>query len=184
MLGEHFAELLDGARSGDEDAFAALWRAVQPGLLRYLHVVNHNGEAEDIATETWIDVTRGLGRFSGDEGGFRAWVFTIAKRRHLDTVRAAGRRPRASGTDEGLEEVAGDDDPARRLDGEVSTQDALALIATLPPDQAEVVALRVLGDLDVDHVAKLVGKRPGTVRVLAHRGLRRLAEILGDRREL
>jgi RNA polymerase sigma-70 factor (ECF subfamily) len=49
------------------------------------------------------------------------------------------------------------------------------LVAELPPDQAEVVALRVVGGLEVAEVAKIVGKRPGTVRVLAHRGLRRLA---------
>jgi RNA polymerase sigma-70 factor (ECF subfamily) len=183
MLGEKFDETLAGARAGDEDAFASLWRDLQPGLLRSLQVVDRPG-AEDIAAETWIDVTRSLGRFSGDEGGFRAWVFTIARRRHLDSLRAAGRRPRSSDTEEGMEGLAGDDDPAHRLEQELSTETALELIAALPPDQAEVVALRVVGDLDVDQVAKLVGKRPGTVRVLAHRGLRRLAEILGDRREL
>jgi RNA polymerase sigma-70 factor (ECF subfamily) len=57
-----------------------------------------------------------------------------------------------------------------------ATRAALALVAELPPDQAEVVALRVLGDLEVAEVARIVGKRPGAVRVLAHRGLRRLAK--------
>ncbi|HUF83083.1 MAG TPA: sigma-70 family RNA polymerase sigma factor [Acidimicrobiia bacterium] len=183
MLGDEFGELLAGARAGDEDAFAALWREVQPGLLRYLRVVDSSG-AEDIAAETWVNVTRGLGRFSGHEGGFRAWVFTIARRRLLDAHRAAGRRPRASEDERGLSEIAGGDDPAHLLQQDLSTERALALIAALPPDQAEVVALRGVADLDVDQVAKLVRKRPGTVRVLAHRGLRRLAEILGDRREL
>ena len=60
--------------------------------------------------------------------------------------------------------------------GGQSTRAALALVAELPPDQAEVVALRVLAGLEVAEVARIVGKRPGTVRVLAHRGLRRLAE--------
>jgi RNA polymerase sigma-70 factor, ECF subfamily len=53
---------------------------------------------------------------------------------------------------------------------------ALALVAELPADQAEVVALRVLGGLAVVEVARILGKRPGTVRVLAHCGLRRLAQ--------
>jgi RNA polymerase sigma-70 factor (ECF subfamily) len=57
-----------------------------------------------------------------------------------------------------------------------STRAALALLAELPPDQAEVVVLRVVGGLEVAEVARIVGKRPGAVRVLAHRGLRRLAE--------
>jgi len=53
------------------------------------------------------------------------------------------------------------------------------VVATLPPDQAEAVALRVVAGLDVDRVAEIMRKRPGTVRVLTHRGLRRLAERLG-----
>jgi DNA-directed RNA polymerase specialized sigma24 family protein len=59
-----------------------------------------------------------------------------------------------------------------------STRAALAMVAELPADQAEVVALRVLGGLEVAEVARIVGKRPGTVRVLAHRGLRQLAKQL------
>ena len=52
------------------------------------------------------------------------------------------------------------------------------LVAQLAPLQAEVILLRVIAGLDVDSVARLVGRRPGAVRVAAHRGLRRLAEIL------
>src|SRR6266511_3291378 len=61
----------------------------------------------------------------------------------------------------------------------IATRAARALIAELPPDQAEVVTLRVVAGLDVAQVAEIVGKRAGAVRVLAHRGLRRLAERLG-----
>jgi RNA polymerase sigma-70 factor (ECF subfamily) len=60
----------------------------------------------------------------------------------------------------------------------LSAEDALARIASLPPAQAEVVLLRILGDLSVRDVAAIMGQRPGTVRVLQHRALRRLAEQL------
>jgi len=51
----------------------------------------------------------------------------------------------------------------------LSTRAALAVIAQLPHDQAEVVLLRVVAGLGVEQVARLPGKRPGAVRVLAHR---------------
>jgi len=57
----------------------------------------------------------------------------------------------------------------------LSTEAALAMIATLPADQSEVVLLRVLGGLSVKDVAAIIGKRPGTVRVIQHRALERLA---------
>jgi RNA polymerase sigma-70 factor (ECF subfamily) len=60
----------------------------------------------------------------------------------------------------------------------ISSRTAVALIATLPPGQAEVVLLRVVAGLDVAQVAAITGKRPGNVRVLTHRALRRLADRL------
>jgi len=79
----------------------------------------------------------------------------------------------------GLVEWAAPDDPAADAVEGFSTRAALAELATLPADQAEAIMLRVVAGLGVDRVAAIMGKRPGTVRVLTHRGLRRLAERLG-----
>ena len=57
----------------------------------------------------------------------------------------------------------------------LGTQAALDLIASLAPAQAEVLLLRVVADLSVDEVAKIVGKRPTAVRALQHRAIVTLA---------
>jgi RNA polymerase sigma-70 factor, ECF subfamily len=174
MIGSLFPELLAAAQGGDEQAFAVLWRDLQPAVLRYFQVVA--GEAaEDLAADTWVSVIRGLGRFRGDEQAFRAWIFTVARHRAVDWRRQAVRRPTSSVPAEQLAERPAPDDPVAAVLEAQSTRAALALLAELPPDQAEVVALRVLGGLEVAEVARIVGKRPSAVRVLAHRGLRRLA---------
>jgi RNA polymerase sigma-70 factor (ECF subfamily) len=176
-----FSALLAAAQRGDEAAFAAIFRATQPALIRYLRVMSSEA-ADDVAGETWVDVARGLGRFSGDEGGFRGWVFTIARHRLFDWRRAAGRRPAEPMPMDELAHVHATDagsDPALTAETSQSTADALRLVALLPPDQAEVVLLRAVAGLDVGQVADITGKSAGAVRVLAHRGLRRLAEILG-----
>jgi RNA polymerase sigma-70 factor (ECF subfamily) len=74
---------------------------------------------------------------------------------------------------------AHDDTEARALES-VATASAVELIATLPPDQAEAVMLRAVLGLDVATAARVLGKRPGAVRTAAHRGLRRLAQKLGE----
>ena len=61
----------------------------------------------------------------------------------------------------------------------LATGRTMALIAQLPQDQAEAVVLRVVVGLDAKSAAKTLGKRPGAVRTAAHRGLKRLAELLG-----
>jgi RNA polymerase sigma-70 factor, ECF subfamily len=178
MIGPSFPAVLRAAAGGDEDAFGMLWYDLQPRLLRYFGVVAP-GAAEDLASETWLGVIRGIGRFLGSEPAFRAWVFTIARHEVLDWRRRAARKPTQNLPMSGLVEPVAPDDPAAAAVEGVSTRAALALVASLPADQAEAVALRVVAGLEVTRVAELMGKRPGTVRVLTHRGLRRLAERLG-----
>jgi RNA polymerase sigma-70 factor (ECF subfamily) len=175
IIGPRFPDLLAAAQGGDEQAFAVLWRDLQPAVLRYCQVAAGQA-AEDLAADTWMAVIGGLRRFRGDERAFRAWIFTVARHRAIDWHRQAARRPTHSIPAERLSERPAPDDPVLQVLERQSTWAALALVAELPADQAEVVALRVLGGLEVAEVARIVGKRPGTVRVLAHRGLRRLAQ--------
>ena len=173
VIGAAFGVTLASAQGGDEIAFACLFRDVQPALLRYLQVITP--EAEDVAGETWLQVVKGLPRFRGGEEAFRAWLFTIARHRAVDAGRARTRRPDVPLADLEAADQQMSPDAAEAALEAISTQAVVALIATLPRDQAEVVMLRVVAGLDVADVARIVGKSPGAVRVTAHRALRRLA---------
>jgi DNA-directed RNA polymerase specialized sigma24 family protein len=70
------------------------------------------------------------------------------------------------------------------VDAGLALDAALARLAALPRDQAEVILLRVVVGLDADTVGDVLGKRPGTVRVLQHRGLERLAKAVGEERRV
>jgi RNA polymerase sigma-70 factor (ECF subfamily) len=178
MTVDTFAHDLAAAQRGDEAAFEALWRAVNPGLVRYLRVTARPA-AEDIAAETWLQIIRSLGSFRGDEGPFRAWVFTIARNKVIDWRRYESIRPTQDLQAEHLD-IAGADDTEHIVLERLSTERALALIATLPPEMAEIVTLRIVAGLDVAQVAKLVHKRPGAVRVASHRALAKLHALVSD----
>ena len=177
MIGAAFGVVLARAQAGDEAAFARLFADVQPALLRYLRVITP--EAEDVAGDTWLQVVTGLKGFRGQEEAFRAWLFTIARHRAADAGRSRARRPAVplalSEADQGLGAQGLASDAADLALDRISARAVVALIATLPRDQAEVVMLRVVAGLDVADVASIVGKSPGAVRVTAHRALRRLA---------
>jgi len=176
MLGEAFDEVIAAARAGAEWAIAALYDELQPPLLAYLRS-QERGEAEDLAAEVWQGIGEGLSRFEGDEASFRAWAFTIARHRLIDWRRRRARRPEVVAGDDRLESISGVEDAASTAIASVASEEAIRRIREiLPPDQAEVIMLRVLGDLDADQVGRILGKRPGTIRVLQHRALRRLAE--------
>jgi len=171
---ETVEEVIRRARAGDRDALAQLWRTYQHLLLRYFRGKGM-ADPEDLASIVWLEVAGSLARFEGDEPAFRRWLFTIAARRRIDDIRAAKRRhdrlerERQHTIDGATDSVAAGAERTDALDR------ALALIRTLPTDQAEAVLLRVLGDFSVSEVAEIMGRREGAVRVLVHRGLKRLA---------
>jgi RNA polymerase sigma-70 factor (ECF subfamily) len=169
------ASAIRRARTGDEDAFGVLYRDIQPRMLRYLRTLVA-ADAEDVASETWLNVARDLGQFDGDSDGFRAWVATIARHRAADHLRQSQRRPQAAEIEAAeLEKWAASDDTEHRALESVATDAAIALIARLPRDQSEAVLLRVVVGLDAVSAAKVLGKRPGAVRTACYRGLRRLS---------
>jgi RNA polymerase sigma-70 factor (ECF subfamily) len=178
MSDDVFEDVLLAAQAGDENAFAQLWRSLNPPVVRYLRTLAPSS-ASDLASETWVQVIRNLSKFSGGEPAFRAWVFTIARNKALDAARHDRRRPRSSTDDEALDRLTSPDDTAQLAIDNVSTDAALALIASLPRDQAEVIMLRVVAGLDAAAVGVILGKSPGAVRVAAHRGLRRLQQLVG-----
>jgi len=190
---EGLAHALARAQAGDSAAFRRLYRDLQPRLLRYLHVLAGPQDAEDIASETWLQVTRDLAGFSGTYDGFRGWVSTIARHRALDHLRRTQRKPALPVATEDLAALAATghhaDTETAALDA-VATHDAITLIATLPPDQAEAVLLRAVLGLDATTAGHVVGKRPGAIRTAASRGLGTLrrklesgeAHLTGDRR--
>jgi RNA polymerase sigma-70 factor (ECF subfamily) len=179
-LGTSFESVLDAARQAAPWALEALYRHLQPAVVAYLRT-QEPSEAEDLASETWIDVARGIGRFSGDEAAFRRFVFAIARRRVIDVRRARRRRRTQATPTEVLAKRPGTDDVAATALEAIAGEKLLALVTSvLSADQAEVVVLRVLAGLDTDAVAAIVGKRPATVRVIAHRALRRLAHAVDE----
>lgn len=182
MIGERFPAVMAAAQRGEEWAFAALWRDANPALLRYLKLIAP-GAAQDVASDTWLQVTRGLKVFSGDESGWRGWLFTVARRRAVDESRRRARRPSVPLDLSGLESepATWTADAADAAVDNLATERAIAAVAGLPPLQAEAILLRVVAGLDYESIGQILGRRPGAVRVATHRGLRRLSmEFSGE----
>jgi RNA polymerase sigma factor (sigma-70 family) len=170
LPGERFETVLTAARLGAEWAVAALHGDLNPKILSYLRA-QAPGDAETLAADVWMEVASGVGAFHGDESDFRRWVFTVARRRLHDL-----RHGRVIGSQQLIPvsggEPVGEDEEAARA--------ALGRIAALPPDEAEVVLLRVVGDLSAEDVAAVTGRRAAAVRVLQHQGLGRLTEDIDE----
>ncbi len=174
---ETFETLLAAVQRGDEAAAADLYRRVQPRLARYLRFEEPQ-VADDLAAEVWVTIAAKLATFEGDEDGFRALAFTIARRRVIDHRRRGVRRRTSAAAPETFADRVDEHhgaDPSTALDAQEAVD---RIVALLPPAQAEVVLLRVVADLDAETVARMVGRSANWVRVTQHRALRKLAEQL------
>ena len=173
-LSERFDEVLRAAQTGAPWALEAIYRDLHPSVLGFLRP-RASQDAEDLAADVFVAVAESIGRFQGSEARFRSWVFTIAYRRLADLRRRTSRRRTEPSPSEVIAEqhIVGDAEHDVML--AIGTRSALARIAALPEAQAEVILLRVVADLSVDDVARIVGRRPGAVRALQHRALQRLA---------
>ena len=174
-VGASFDGVLVAAQAGADWAWTYLYRSVAPSLRGYL-ISRGAQDPDDLVGATFLQVARGLASFSGDEAGFRAWVFTIAHHRLIDEHRRRRRRPTVAMSD--IPEMVGSDG-SEVLHG-VLTAEARALLDHLTPEQRDVLLLRVFADLPLNEVAGIVGRPVSAVKSLQYRALAALRKKLSE----
>lgn len=176
-LGDDFRRVLAAAQEGSGAAWESLLAGLAPALLGYLRV-RGAADPEGTAGEIFLDLARSIGRFRGDEAGFRAWAFVIAHRRLVDERRRRARRQEVPLAPSDLPDRAAPGDVAQEaLERETAT-DVRRLLDSLSRAQAEVITLRFLADLTLEETARVLGKRVGAVKALQHRALAALRRQL------
>ena len=177
-------EVVRAAVSGDRRAISVLFEVVNPRLTRYLGLMVGR-DAEDVASDTWIEVMRSLPRYVGGAETIGAWIIGIGRNRALTHFRRARSRPQSVADSSVFAEVlASESDTYGSVEEAMGTADALARIASLPKEQAEAVFLRSVVGLDAVSTAKVLDKKPGAVRTACHRGLKKLErQLLEERRD-
>lgn len=148
-------------------------------MLAYLRA-RGAAEPEDVAGEVFLQAVRDIGRFQGDERAFRAWILTIAHHRLLDASRRRARRPVETAPDEVLHERAPTGNVEEDAFRELDMATVRRLVGRLSPDQQSVLLLRIVGDLTIEQVARVVGKRRAAVKALQRRGLAALERQLSN----
>lgn len=169
-LGEGFDGVLQAAKGGAEWAWTSLYRDLAPLVLGYLRS-RGAAEPEDLTGEVFLQIARDLRSFTGSENEFRSWVLVIAHHRLLDERRARSRRPSEPSPPEVIVERGATGDVEEEALRSLATHRVRDLLRAVTEEQAEVLMLRILGGLTVDEVARLVGKRPNSVKALQRRGL-------------
>jgi RNA polymerase sigma-70 factor (ECF subfamily) len=177
-----FDAILAAAQAGAGWARTIIWTDHAGQVTAFL-AARGAREPEDLASEVFIELFAALPRFTGDAAALRGFLFSIAYRRLVDEFRARARRGRTEELDEASDprRAASAAEEAERRLGDAA---ALRMLDALPPDQRDVLTLRIVADLPIEQVALILGKRPDAVKQLQRRGLERLRRDLARTRHL
>jgi RNA polymerase sigma-70 factor (ECF subfamily) len=174
-IGARFPQVLQAATDGLEWAWVELYREFAPPLLRFLRSQGAM-EPEDLLGECFVQIVRNAPNFLGDEAGFRAWTFTIARSRLADSWRRAGRRPVvpvADPSEHGTEETVAGPEEALLTDAGVQE-----ILNQLSADQRAVITLRFVDRFSLAETAEILGRSEGAVKLLQHRAIKALRKLL------
>jgi len=168
-------ELACQAQRGCTSSFDRLLRRFQGPLLQFLRHRGAGSDAEDLLQETFLRVYQNLHRYSR-QWPFSSWLFTIARRISINHHRAA----RRTKSDQGVEFLAAvAPEPWRAMAAAEDRQSLWSLAArTLSEVQTTTLWLYYVEELPVHEIARVLGRSPGSVKVLLFRARRKLLPLV------
>jgi RNA polymerase sigma-70 factor (ECF subfamily) len=171
-------DVLAAARQGSGDAFAVIWRELSPVVHGYL-ATRGATDPEALTSDVFLALLPRLGELTGGASGLRTFVFSVAHARSVDEFRKRARQPQVVEFDQLLHDSTADSAESDALD-RIGTAEVQRLLEGLSPDHREVLALRVVGDLNVEQTAKVMRRSTGSIKQLQRRALIALRAQLSD----
>ena len=161
----------------DPNAFGELYDLYFLQIYRFVYSrMRDQAAAEDVTSEVFMKALKSIGRYQDTGKPFSAWLYQIAVNSVADRYRLA--RP-VEDIDEqrdlavggpALEEVAAQRDELRRI---------WSVVETLPGQQRIAMVLKFQEDMKIEDIAAVMGKSPGAVKLLIHRGVTRVRQLVG-----
>jgi RNA polymerase sigma-70 factor (ECF subfamily) len=163
------ADAWEAARQGQAWALRVVYEGLAPQVAGYLRSRGAM-DVEDLTSEVFLTVFTKLATITGGTAGLRTFTFSVAHARLVDSHRRASRQLPSVEYDPQLDarSTAGAEEYALAAEG---VDRVTRLLAMLPPDQRDVLAMRVIGDLTVEQIAQVVKRSPGAVKQLQRRAL-------------
>ena len=175
----HTDELVVKAIHGDEEAFGKIYDLHVDRIYRHIYYrVSSKEEAEDLTQQVFINAWKALPRFKKTSSPFLAWLMTISHNLIVNYYRSRKDKEQLS-----TEITAGDlgSDPEKLAEVNFEQEWLKAAISQLPEEQQQVIMMSFVEGFTGKEIAAAMGKKEGAVRVLQHRGLKKIREMKDGR---
>jgi RNA polymerase sigma-70 factor, ECF subfamily len=171
------AVLVDQAVKGDTEAFGRLYDIYADRIYRHIYYRTGNtDDAKDLMQEVFTRAWQALPRYKKSKTPFLGWLFTIAHNRIIDYYRA--KKDYACLTDDIIipDHAPG---PDKLAEAQFTQQAVRKAILQLPGDQQQVVIMSFIEGFEYHEIAAALNKSEGNIRVIIHRALKKMREIMG-----
>ncbi len=169
--------LIRQAVSGDGAAFATLYEMHADRVYRHVHFQIPDGhDAEDITQEVFIKAWKSLPRYKPTGAPFLSWLIVIARNAIVDHFRS---KKNLRELDVSNEPPSGSD-PVSSVETEFGKAEVRQAVMRLRGHRRTVVLMHFIDGFSYEEIGKALGKSEGTVRVIQHRALKEMRDILGE----
>jgi len=171
--------LVRKAQKGDAESFGIIYEIFAERIYRYIYLkTSSREEAEDLTQQVFVRAWEALPQFEFKKNPFSSWLYSIARNLITDFYRK--KKPDFSLDSENALEMPDDLDLTERLIIQDEVRQVFEAINQLPLEQKDLLLLRFVDDLSYDEIASIMNKSPLTLRVIQHRALKRLKELMGE----
>lgn len=175
-------ELIRRSVEGESSAFGLLYDKYQPHIFRFVYLkVGQREEAEDLTHQVFLSAWENIETFRDQGLPISSWLYKIARNRIIDHYRT---RKTAVSIEQAPEEImelaAITDDHANTLDTKFALEKVYKALAQLSQDQQDIIIMRFVQDLSYKEIADVIGKNQGAVRVIQHRAIKILKDLLQE----
>lgn len=169
--------LIEQAKKGEVEPFGKLYDHYIAQIYRFVLVkVNNRAEAEDLTHDVFLSAWQNIKGYKHKGFPFSSWLYQIARNKVIDHYRTKKANTSFENLDENLLKVVGVVE--NRLEKVLQIEHVKGAISQLSPEQQDVVIMKFVEDLSNDEIAKALSKTEGAVRLLQHRAVNNLKEIL------
>lgn len=171
-------QLVAALRARDERALGQLYDRFGGAIYALaLRVTGDSGAAEEISVDTFWQLWQHADRFDGTQGSLQNWLFTIARSRAIDRVRARAARKRVTADDPtDAPEVRRPEEAAELIERRRLVRQAMA---NLSSDQRTALALAYYEGLSHSQIAERLQEPLGTVKTRIRQAMISLRRALG-----
>lgn len=174
--------LLASSIAGDEQAFGKIYDKYIDEIFRFILMrVSNKEEAQDLTSEVFLKTWQYVSAQNKQIDNVRALLYRVGRNLVIDYYRTSGREVQAFDEKEFEKIVDNTVDLEQSISKKSDLQIVFSSLNKLSDEDKELIIMRYVQDLSVAEIAKVLGKRKGSVRVCLHRAVKRIKSILRDK---